>query len=198
MKNNIVVHDEAPLNPVEQLVVMHEMEMKAIQLAREIQREAARLKRQLSSMKKAPYLSQVRSLNNALTPQGAKDSPALRLARLHQLVAFQLERGKEELPAPIVHGIEAADALPTSFWQYVAARLLGLRLGNGSSSGLTEQVWQTVTTRYKQRAMPATAKSTLAEKQHLIQDQIHLRLAETFVHQLCESWEYTPDAKETT
>ena len=169
-----------------ELLLIHEIELDATQLAQEIRCEVTLLKQQLTQLQRTPRLSQVRSLSNALAATGASDNPTLRVARLHKLVANQLERRKTSTPSPITQAIYQADALPDSFWGYVTARLLGLRSGNLQQPGRTEEVWRTLSERYTRLSWPTSPPvETL--------DLIHLRLVETFAYYVIETWEYTTE-----
>ncbi len=167
------------------LLFDHEVERRCTTLARHIQQEAALLKEQLTQARRAPRLSQVRSLSNVLAPQGAGDSPAQRLARLHELAADQWQRARQQNQAlpPIAPPGSRARNLPDSFWLYVAGRLVSLRSGNWDQPGETENLWRGLHSRDKNAWPERPDAATLAD--------IHLRLAEAFVHHLIETWEYS-------
>lgn len=173
-----------------QALVQHETARSANRLAAAVQREVNKLHTEIT---KPLGLSQVRSLVRALAPQGAGDTPAQRLARLHDLAASQLRRAKKrdeqtsesriQLPTAVSELSAQEEGLPATFWGYVVGRLRGLRSADWANPGVAEQVWQVVCTRYENLGLPATAPPATLE-------EIHLQLAETFVYYCCETWEY--------
>lgn len=165
-----------------ELLLERELQHTATLLASNIQSEVRRLKQHLEERGHAPRLTQVRSLANALAPL-AGAMPAWRLARLHELVAGQLQRREEKMPAPITQPIRRTEELPGSFWSYVAGRLMGLRSGDWEQPGAVELFWQHTSDRYALDWPARPDAETLA--------RIHLRLAEAFVYHLIETWEYT-------
>jgi len=165
-----------------ELLLEHELQRTATLLASNIQSEVRQLKQHLEGGRRAPRLSQVRSLANALAPL-AGTTPAWRLARLHELVAGQLQRRDEKMPTPITQPIRRTEKLPASFWSYVAGRLMGLRSGDWDQPGEVELFWRRMTERYALDWPAHPDAGTLA--------RIHLRLAEALVYHLIETWEYT-------
>lgn len=152
------------------LVLAHEGERVATRLTTQVRDAVHTLRARLAQ---APRLSQVRSLGNALAAQGQGDTPGLRLARLHGLVALQLERYAKE-----------NDRLPAKqLWQRCAQELERLRSGSPDAPGKVEEVWQNVGRRYAGLNWPTEPAAAQA-------DEIHLRLAESFVHAWSEAWEY--------
>ena len=161
-----------------QLVLAHELQRWTATLARTVQSDAKELKQHLKAHNRAPRLTQIRSLANALAPLGAKASPPFRLARLHELVAGQLQRRGQKIPAPMSRMKEA----PDSFWLYVAGRLAGLRSGDQQKPGEVERFWAALHARYGD-LWPAEPDPAIAAG-------VHLSLAEAFVYHLVETWEY--------
>jgi hypothetical protein len=192
---------------LQQFILEHELDQYATGFGRHIQEEAQSFKRHLARLGKAPRLTQVRSLANALAPRGAvRPAPpdvgergrsgqaasrkevtvppqAYGLARLHELVAGQLRRLKRRSPPAPLTQEQVADAdLPDEFWVYVAGRLGGLHTADAAQPGELAQFWAGLRTHYGD-TWPEQPDAETA-------GLIHLRLAETFVHHLTETWEY--------
>ncbi|MDH7487491.1 MAG: hypothetical protein QHJ81_14605 [Anaerolineae bacterium] len=169
----------SPEEKVRQLVLAHELQRWTSTLANTVQSEARELKQHLEARESAPHLTQVRGLANALAPLGAEDSPERRLARLHELVAGQLQRRGQRIPSPMLRmGVP-----PDSFWVYVAGRLAALRSGDQQEPGEVEKFWALLQERYG-GLWPAEPDAATGAR-------VHLRLAEAFVYHLVETWEYS-------
>jgi|GEM_PF-6944623 len=175
---------------LQRFILEHELEQHAAEFGRRVQEEAQSFKRHLKRSDNMPRLTQVRSLANALAPQGAADTPSRRLARLHELAAGQVQRLKPPtlLPKPFTQMTLNEADLPDKFWVYIAGRLGGLRMANAGHPGELEHFWAKLRSRYGERwpEHPDAETETL----------IHLCLAETFVYHLTETWEYSDPESE--
>jgi hypothetical protein len=148
------------------------------------QQEAHRLLAHLQEQGNLPSTSQIRALANALSPQGVGDDARQQLLRLHSLIARHLLRTQksDSITLPPALPRLAPDQVP-DFWDYVAGRLLALRSGDSTSPGQVEKLWQIIGSRYQ---VDVFAQAPDAAQL----DAIHLRLAQTFLYALTETWEY--------
>lgn len=168
---------------VRSLIVEHELQRFMVDLAQQVRNDVTNLKGLTGNQLR---LSQVRSLANALAPAGASDSPQLRLARLHELAAGQLQRREQKLPPAITRfdpKAATSHAPAELFWLYVAGRLAGLRSGDDAHPGDLERLCKRIKGKYPDLWPEGQPDAPLRH-------QLHLRLAETVIYNLVETWEY--------